>query len=674
MHSVSGKVRRHGEHGVRLAWLVIFLGVSLGGVTIARAATLDPAMLPKIEAATFEVVQAKPTTDPLSYEKSLPLDLLPYQERTDKYHSIGTAFAIGHNRYVTAGHVLLAGMGSLWGAPELRDSKGHVYAIDKIEQFALRKDFVVFSLASPPADHALAMETKPVLNQVVYAVGNALGTGIVIRDGLYTSDTPEEQDGNWKWMRFSAAASPGNSGGPLLNSKGKLIGIVLMKSANENLNYALPISEVLHATPSQAIIDTRSAYQLDLFQTLQNGVFKTQFTLPMTLGDFYRNFQDRANAHSKAQLKELLTKESANLFPHGEGSSRLLFQRTSFNPFPTLIVRGNNGEWGRVGKSARHYSLGGNGYVDIGAAGRNGLIHLRRPDSIDTAQFYGDPKTRMDLLAQTGIYQRNVAGEQIKITSFGKPSRDTVHMDRWQRPWRVTVWPMPHANVLGVMYSLPVPDGSVIVTRSAQPADLHDTMLDLDELSNFVYATYQGTLAQWTDFLKDPTLQPAALKDIHLDVDYGHRLSYTSPRVDFSYDADLQPITSDNQLWLGLRFFMDGGKAVWDVGNIDIWKDSTSDNRDNVNIQRYMAPPPGLDKDINSRWERLVQGQFPYNAVAHPDGNLTGIDRVITPASADGKPPAVLYNAFYGVAGTHSQAEMKRKLGLLMKNVQVKEH
>jgi S1-C subfamily serine protease len=107
---------------------------------------------------------------------------------------------------------------------------------------------VVFTLAqSPGKDVALPLDRTPALNAVVYAVGNALGTGVVIRDGLYTSDTPEQQDGAWKWMRFSAAASPGNSGGPLLDKDGKVIGVVLMKSANENLNYALPIREVLDA-------------------------------------------------------------------------------------------------------------------------------------------------------------------------------------------------------------------------------------------------------------------------------------------------------------------------------------------------------------------------------------------------------------------------------------------
>ncbi|HZX70794.1 MAG TPA: trypsin-like peptidase domain-containing protein [Rhodanobacter sp.] len=674
MHRSHGVGHRTIGKGMAAAWWAVLLCLGMGSATVARSATLSPSKLPKIEAATFEVVQAKPTTDPLSYEKPLPLDLLPYQERTDKYYSIGTAFAIGHNRYVTAGHVLLAGMGSQWGAPELRDTKGHVYAIDKIEKFSLRKDFVVFSLASPPKGGALVPDIHPALNQVVYAVGNALGTGIVIRDGLYTSDTPEQQDGSWKWMRFSAAASPGNSGGPLLDAAGKLIGVVLMKSANENLNYALPISQVLDAPDDQAIIDTRSSYQLDIFDARQNGLFKAQFSLPMTLGDFYRNLQDRSNANSEAELNALLAKESADLFPNGKGSSRLLFQRTQLNGFPTLIVRGSNGEWGRTGRSSQHYSLSGNGYVDVGAAGRNGLVHLRRPDDMDAATFYGDARTRMDLLAQTGIFQRAVAGEKIKITSLGKPMLDTVHVDRWQRSWRVEIWALPYANGYGVVYSLPVPDGSVMLTRMTAPAGLHDTKLDMNALSGFIYVSYEGTLKQWTDYLKESTLQPTAFKDIHLDVDYGHRFSYASPRVSFAYGPEVQAVTPDNLLWLGFRFFMDDGHAVWDVGDIDIWKDSTSDNRENVNIQRFMAPPPGLDKDLSSRWQQLTQRQFPYNAVARADGDTMKIDAVAAPTHTDGKSPTVLYTVFYGATGTRPQAEMKRKLDSLMKNLKIGEH
>ena len=80
-----------------------------------------------IRAATFEVVLKKPERDPLTYEKPLPLDLLPFVERNDAYRSIGTAFALGHNTYVTAAHVLGAGVDSQYGAPQLRGSDNKVH-------------------------------------------------------------------------------------------------------------------------------------------------------------------------------------------------------------------------------------------------------------------------------------------------------------------------------------------------------------------------------------------------------------------------------------------------------------------------------------------------------------------------------------------------------------------
>src|SRR5205823_2232592 len=100
---------------------------------------------------------------------------------------------------------------------------------------------------SRSAPRGLETNRTPNIDDPVMAVGNALGEGIVIRDGLYTSQTPEVQDGRWQWLRFSAAASPGNSGGPLLDGVGRVIGLIEAKSPNENLNYALPIANILDA-------------------------------------------------------------------------------------------------------------------------------------------------------------------------------------------------------------------------------------------------------------------------------------------------------------------------------------------------------------------------------------------------------------------------------------------
>jgi S1-C subfamily serine protease len=227
-----------------VVWVGIFLYLTgcagLPGPA-SKNVSLGSRVMDTISEAVYEVVVLKPTKDSLQYEKPLPMDLIPYSIRTDKYYSIGTAFAISPSEFVSAAHVMNLGSGSQFKEAFLRDRQGKVYSIEKVLKYSKNQDFIVFSLRNAKVKKFLSVNQRPRVNQKVFAVGNALGEGIVIRDGLYTSDTPEEEAGEWKWIRFSAAASPGNSGGPLLDRDGKVIGIVLRKSPGENLNYAVPI-------------------------------------------------------------------------------------------------------------------------------------------------------------------------------------------------------------------------------------------------------------------------------------------------------------------------------------------------------------------------------------------------------------------------------------------------
>src|SRR3546814_13226621 len=139
------------------ALFVLIACATLAGT--ATAASLAPDRLPAIQAATFEVVAAKPVDDPLEYEKPLPLELLPFQQRNDKYYSIGTAFSIGDGRYVTAAHVLMTGANSLWGTPARRDNGGKADALTKNVHFSRQQELVMFTQAQQPGAGGPAPDT-----------------------------------------------------------------------------------------------------------------------------------------------------------------------------------------------------------------------------------------------------------------------------------------------------------------------------------------------------------------------------------------------------------------------------------------------------------------------------------------------------------------------------------
>jgi serine protease Do len=654
----------------RAAWLArLLLVVATGFAGGASAASIEPQLLPGIQAATFEVVAAKPLVDPLKYEKPLPLDLLPYQERTDKYYSIGTAFAIGGGRYVTAAHVLLVGVDSLWGPPALRDNGGHVYAIDKVQKFSLERDFVVFTLARQPNQAALALDTTPTPGQVVYSVGNAYGTGVVIRDGLYTSDTPEDQDGRWKWMRFSAPASPGNSGGPLVDRAGKVIGVVLAKSPNENLNYALPISMVQDAPDRLASMDQRISYQFDVFDSTLSNTLKTTFALPLGLDAFFAAYQQRLDPYLDAQLKQLLGKEPQRMFPNGAGSSELLNSVATMGDDPRIIGRDTSGNWVLAGDTKANVKLASNGYVSSGEFGKNMLFHVRRGDNVPAGRFYTDAAVAVEPLLQAGLLKRNVGGQTIAVTGFGKPMSDTAHVDAWGRRWQVREWAIPYGNAVLLVASLPVPDGYVAVARFSEAMQEHDQLINTRALTDFVYANYDGTLAQWKEFLTHKDLLPVAFRTIDIAFDYGHRFRYASDRLAFDYTPDLQAIQPDSVLTLGFGFFPDHGKVAW--APVEIWVSAKANDNNYVMLVRDHVPPKDLDDDYQNDWSKVVNRQHPYDAKARNKDDMTKITAVVgAPASAS---PATLYSATYTSEGTHPQDAMQARLDLLLKDLQTKE-
>ena len=667
--------KRVSNTAVNMAKLLHPWSLTLGALIVvlsmigsAHAASPDPVMVPKIDAATFEVVIPKAVDDPLTYEKPLPLDLLPYQERTDKYFSVGTAFSLGNNRYVTAGHVLMVALGDLTGPPALRDASGHVYAIDKIEKFSLQQDLVMFSLKEQPGNAAFETNTKPALNSVVYAVGNALGTGVIIRDGLYTSDTPEEENGRWKWVRFSAAASPGNSGGPLLDQDGKVIGVVLMKSANENLNYALPISEVLNAPSNLAVMDNRMSYQLDILDYDQNGHFKAQFPLPVSYADFSATFLKLQNDYNEQQLKALLQQQSGELFPHGAGSNHILRDTPELSFFPELIVHNRSGQWEYAGRELNRVPLTSNGYVASGYVGHNFLMHLRRPDDMKAATFYDDPKQMMDLVLKTGYWYRQVGPEKIKITSLGKPTTDSTYTDSWQRHWKVYVWPQPYINTEVVMFALPVPDGYAIIMRMNPSIITHDSMIDLKALTDFFNVDYGGTLTQWKEFLAQSALLPDALKATRIDVDYGKRFSYDSNKIAFNYPSTLQTIAPDNMLAVGVGYYGEHDKFALEISGLQIRLNATDPDR--VSIKRHVAPSSDLDDNIKEIWSKLLHKQHPYDGIPYSDGDEMDVARVVE--ASGNSTPSELYTAFYGTQGTHKPEDMKAKLDLLIGTFKIK--
>ena len=92
--------------------------------------------------------------------------------------------------------------------------------------------------------------------QTVFAVGAPEGLERSVSEGIVSTTNRENR--GMVYVQTTAQVNPGNSGGPLFNKKGEVVGVVAWKLLfSEGLNFAIPIHYVQH------FLDNREAFAFD---------------------------------------------------------------------------------------------------------------------------------------------------------------------------------------------------------------------------------------------------------------------------------------------------------------------------------------------------------------------------------------------------------------------------
>ncbi|CAN8312278.1 unnamed protein product [Cochlearia groenlandica] len=78
-------------------------------------------------------------------------------------------------------------------------------------------------------------------------IHNTLTTGVISNVGVWDLETEDGyNEKNMKYLQTNAAINTGNSGGPLVNNSGEVVGIMCSKMMNaEGISFAIPIDKAL---------------------------------------------------------------------------------------------------------------------------------------------------------------------------------------------------------------------------------------------------------------------------------------------------------------------------------------------------------------------------------------------------------------------------------------------
>lgn len=161
--------------------------------------------------------------------------------------SRGTGIIIGDGYILSNAHVIFdkkSDRGVAYAADEIlcKDASQNVYELDLIYA-DIKKDMVLLHSDELSADGVTFCAKEVETGEKIYAIGNSKGQGICILDGI-VSDS-ERIIGSDKFIMFSAPIVHGNSGGPVFNGNGEVIGIATLGREDAlAMNYAIPVSAV----------------------------------------------------------------------------------------------------------------------------------------------------------------------------------------------------------------------------------------------------------------------------------------------------------------------------------------------------------------------------------------------------------------------------------------------
>lgn len=167
------------------------------------------------------------------------------------YSSVGTGIILSDDGYILTNHHVIAGCSScqVWVTGEYGENSSYTAKLvggDETQDLAVLK---VEGEGLPAAEFGVSDNLR--VGDPVYAIGNPLGLELrnTFTDGIVSSvNRSVEVDGvSMTLIQTNAALNSGNSGGPLINQYGQVVGVNTIKMMSdydtiEGLGFAIPSS------------------------------------------------------------------------------------------------------------------------------------------------------------------------------------------------------------------------------------------------------------------------------------------------------------------------------------------------------------------------------------------------------------------------------------------------
>ncbi|HOW57867.1 MAG TPA: S1C family serine protease, partial [Smithellaceae bacterium] len=157
-------------------------------------------------------------------------------------HGMGSGFFLNEQGHIiTNKHVL-----SSAGNATIKTAAGNVYRISGILAEDQVGDLVIAATDTPSSEifPVVMNGAIPEIGEKVLVIGNPLGLEMTVTDGIVSAVRTSQQSVNY--IQVTAPISAGNSGCPLLNMRGEVIGVATFQyRQGQNLNFCVAADRVI---------------------------------------------------------------------------------------------------------------------------------------------------------------------------------------------------------------------------------------------------------------------------------------------------------------------------------------------------------------------------------------------------------------------------------------------
>jgi len=425
----------------------------------------------------------------------------------------------------------------------VRDTDGNIYKVGNINKYSTVSDMVVFELERYP-DHysALSFSDEVEIGDTVFSVGNAQGEGISYRAGQVASFTFEEEFGKWKNIRFTSPASPGNSGGPLVDIEGDVVGLIVKKNPSENHNVAIPVNQIAYL-PRHAEFHLRnlSVYLNDEQNNITKD-WKEVVDLPDSIKNVSAIVQESLNNFYVGLSVALGEKFKDEYFPRGKRFRAYLRNQQYVRQFGVLKADLDFKEWNLNYYDSSTVPVHSEQNITVAKSDISSLhLTVEKPPGMMLSEFIGSPGEVMDNMLNGILLTRSVGDEKIRVTSLGLPEKVDAWEDKAGRKWMSSLWYLPYIDAFLYSHCLPYPKGAICNIDIKNNDELNKGYLDFVRVDyNEIAIGYVGEIYDWIEYLKlDEKYKPGVFRKMKIDInnnelavnldEYSLRYKYDSP-------------------------------------------------------------------------------------------------------------------------------------------------